>query len=94
MGVKELGPDTGMAFLLDAPSDTSFWMKNTLIPLSVAFWDDDGRVLDILEMTPCTTDSCPTYTPRAPYTTALEMNAGWFRRHGVQIGDPVELDIA
>lgn len=93
MNVQTLAPDTGMAFVFDGPTTATFWMKDTIIPLSIAFWDAQGRIVDILEMTPCRADPCPTYTARAPYTTALEMNAGWYERHGVQIGDHVEFGV-
>lgn len=93
MGVTDLPANQGMAFVWGAPTDASFWMKDTLIPLSIAFWGEDGRLLDILEMDPCTADPCPTYSSRAPYTHALEMNAHWFEDRGIEIGDRVELTI-
>ena len=93
MGVEALDEDDGMVFVFDGKQDGSFWMKDTLIPLSIAFWGDDGRLLDILEMEPCVADPCPTYSARAPYTHALEMNAHWFDDHGIEIGDRVELTI-
>jgi uncharacterized protein len=91
MGRTELADDSGMVFVYGDETDNSFWMKDTLIPLSIAFWGDDGRIVDILEMEPCTADPCTVYTPRASYTTALEMNAGWFDEQGITIGDRVEL---
>jgi uncharacterized membrane protein (UPF0127 family) len=93
MGVEALDEDGGMVFVFDGEQDGSFWMKDTLIPLSIAFWGADGRLLDILEMEPCTADPCPTYSARAPYTHALEMNAHWFDDRGIEIGDRVELTI-
>ena len=87
MGVSHLGPDDGMVFLFDGATRSSFWMKDTLVPLSVAFWNAGGTVVDVLDMQPCTADPCPLYTPRGPYTTALEMNLGWFATHGIAIGD-------
>ncbi len=93
MGVEALDEDGGMVFVFDGEQDGSFWMKDTLIPLSIAFWGGDGRLLDILEMEPCTADPCPTYSARAPYTHALEMNAHWFDDRGIEIGDRVELTI-
>jgi uncharacterized protein len=94
MGRTELPGDSGMVFDYGGETTTPFWMKDTLIPLSIALWGDDGRIVDILEMEPCTADPCTVYTPRASYTRALEMNAGWFDEHGVQIGDRVELELA
>ena len=93
MGVETLDEDDGMVFVFDGEQDGSFWMKDTLIPLSIAFWGEEGRLLDILEMEPCTADPCPTYSSRAPYTYALEMNAHWFDDRGIEIGDRVELTI-
>ena len=83
----------GMVFVFDGPTDASFWMKDTVIPLSIAFWGEDGRIIGIMEMEPCERDPCPTYRPDHPYTHALEMNRGWFTRRGIQIGDRVELEL-
>jgi hypothetical protein len=92
MGVGSLPPDEGMAFVYDKPSSGYFWMRNTLIPLSIAFVDAEGRILAIQEMTPCTTDDCPTWDAGgATFTLAIEANAGWFRDHGVSVGDRAEL---
>ena len=92
MGVEHLPADQGKTFVWDEPHDGSFWMKDTLIPLSIAFWDSDGRVIAILDMQPCTTDDCPTYGPGEPYVGAVEANLGWFDEHGVAVGDQVELE--
>jgi uncharacterized protein len=56
----------------------SFWMKNTLVPLSIAFVAADGRVVSVAEMTPCQADPCPTYAPAGPYRYAVELAAGSF----------------
>jgi uncharacterized membrane protein (UPF0127 family) len=66
-------------------------MKNTLIPLSIAFWDEDGRIVGIRDMDPCTADPCPTYGSPDPYVGALEVDQGFFTEHGVVIGDRIEL---
>jgi len=92
MGVEELPADQGMAFVWDEPVDTSFWMKDTSIPLSIAFWDTDGRVIAILDMQPCEADPCPTYGPGEPFIGAVEANLGWFEDHGVAVGDRLELE--
>ena len=94
MGVTDLGRDDGMAFVWTSPTDATFWMKDTLIPLSIAFVGQDGRVITIREMTPCTADPCETYVADAPYTTALEANANWFEDHHVEAGDPMTLTSA
>jgi uncharacterized membrane protein (UPF0127 family) len=91
MGRTSLGTDEGMVFVFDGPTDGSFWMKDTLIPLSIAFWDEDGRIVGIRDMEPCTADPCPTYGSPEPYVGALEVDQGFFAEHGVVIGDRIEL---
>lgn len=91
MGRRSLAPDAGMVFLEDAPTDATFWMKDTLIPLSIAFWGADGRIVDAQDMTPCAADPCPLYHSTAPYVGAVEVNQGFFAAHGVQVGDVVRL---
>jgi uncharacterized membrane protein (UPF0127 family) len=87
-----LAPNAGMVFLFDEPTNGSFWMKDTLIPLQIAFWDGDGRIVAILDMAPCETDECPLYAPGATYVGALEVNAGRLDAEGVQKGDRLVLD--
>ena len=78
-----LGPSQGMVFLFDEPAVQCMWMRNTLIPLSVAFIDDDGRVINVEDMAPQTeTNHCA----RKPARYALEMNKGWFAKHGIGAG--------
>lgn len=86
-----LAEDAGMVFLFPEPTEGSFWMKNTLIPLSIAFFDADGTILRILDMEPCESDPCPLYTPEVAFTGALEVNRGAFERLGVREGDTIEL---
>jgi uncharacterized membrane protein (UPF0127 family) len=93
MGVTELGRDDGMAFVYDAPSTGSYWMKDTLIPLSIAFVGEDGRIVTVRDMEPCATASCPTYSADAPYELAIEANVGWFGRHDIRAGDPASLEV-
>jgi hypothetical protein len=92
MGVETLGADQGMVFVHEEPTTSGFWMKDTLIPLSLAVWDEEGRILAILDMEPCTADPCPIYDPGVSWTTALEVNAGFFERRGVSPGDDVSLE--
>ncbi len=92
MGVASLPPNRGMAFVWPSPTTGEFWMKDTLIPLSIAFVGEDGRVVTIREMTPCAADPCKTYAADAPYVYAVEANAGWFADHGVEVGDTVTMD--
>ena len=91
MGVQILPADDGMAFLFDGPSTGAFSMQNTLIPLSIAFVSEDGHILGITEMTPCTADPCPSYSAPGPYAWAVEANAGWFAANGARAGDEIVL---
>ena len=84
--------DAGMIFLFDEPTTSGFWMKDTLIPLSIAFADADGRILRILDMEPCEADPCEIYDPGVPYWSALEVNQGAFVRWGVEEGDRLTLE--
>jgi uncharacterized protein len=86
---RRLAPNAGMAFLFGTPRRGQFWMKNTRIPLSIAFWGANGRILKILHMTPCRADPCPLYDPRVAYVGALEVNRGAFGRWGVTRGDRI-----
>jgi uncharacterized protein len=90
-------PDSaGMLFVYPTmQSDSSaFWMFRTRIPLDIAFIDSGGTVRSIRHMVPCPTtlaQGCPTYPAGARFLAALEVNAGYFDRHGVRIGDRVVL---
>jgi uncharacterized membrane protein (UPF0127 family) len=88
---RSLAPNRGMVFLFPAEVRGPFWMKNTLVPLSIAFYARDGRIRRILDMTPCRRDPCRLYSPGVAYHGALEVNRGAFRRWGVRVGDRVTL---
>ena len=90
-GIEQLPADEGMAFVWREPVDSTFWMKDTLIPLSIAFVDEAGRVIDVLDMQPCESDPCPTYGVDEPYVLAIEANIGWFQEHGIEAGHSAEL---
>jgi uncharacterized membrane protein (UPF0127 family) len=92
MGRESLPDQAGMLFVHDEPHRGFFWMKNTLIPLSIAFFDTEGRVVAILDMEPCRADPCPRYDPGVEYTSALEVNEGAFSRWGVELGDTLTLN--
>jgi uncharacterized protein len=94
MGVEKLPADEGMAFVFDVPTDSTFWMKDTLIPLSIAFVDDIGRVIGLRDMPPCKADPCPTYGVDEPYVLAIEANLGWFHEAGIEAGDHAELRVS
>jgi uncharacterized protein len=86
MGRREVPEGTGMVFLYPTDVAESYWMKNTLVPLSIAFVAADGRVVSVAEMTPCTADPCPSYAPAGPYRYAVELAAGAFDAAGVGAG--------
>lgn len=79
----DLPDDAGMLFVFDAPTRNGFWMKDTRIPLSIAFFDDDGRLLETLDMPPCRADPCPLYSPGITYRYALEVNEGFYATRGI-----------
>jgi uncharacterized membrane protein (UPF0127 family) len=89
MGRRTLAPRSGMLFVYAADHRGGFWMKDTLIPLDIAFVGARGRILRILTMAPCRKDPCRIYDPGVRYRSALEVNAGAFRRWGVRVGDRV-----
>ena len=82
-----LRPDHGMLFVFDAPQPLAFWMKNTYVPLSIAYIGADGRILNIDDMAPRTEATHPS-VGAALY--ALEMKKGWFAERGIGAGDRVE----
>ncbi len=90
-GRAALADDAGMLFQWADDTTTPFWMKDTLIPLSIAFVASDGRVLRLLDMEPCRADPCPVYDARAPYRMAIEAKQGAFARWGVRVGDRARL---
>jgi len=81
---KHLGRDEGMLFIFEKEDYHGFWMKDTLIPLSIAFIDKEGRIVKITEMKPLAFES---HTPPKPILYALEMNKGWFSANGIKVGD-------
>ncbi len=84
---KHLGPNDGMLFLYNEEKPRSFWMKDTPLPLSAAYLDAKGVIVNIVDMPPFSTDSYPSLYP-AQYV--LEMNQGWFEENGVARGDIVK----
>jgi uncharacterized membrane protein (UPF0127 family) len=82
-----LRPDYGMLFVFDAPQPLMFWMKDTYIPLSIAFIDADGRILNIEDMAPQTESL---HNSRGPAMFALEMKKGWFAQLAIAAGDRVD----
>jgi len=95
MGRTHLDANSGMLFLFPQASSLAFYMKNTLIPLSIAFLQrkqgQTYRVAKVLDMTPCKADPCHLYNPGVSYDAALEVNSGWFVRNGVHIGSTAQV---
>ena len=81
---EKMGANDGMLFIFEEPAYQSMWMKNTLIPLSVAFVDRDGVILNIRDMQPHSLDS---HMAAGPARYAVETNVGWFKAKGVKAGD-------
>ena len=91
MGRTRLDEDAGMAFLWPDDTETAFHMRDTLIPLTVAFFAADGRILRTIDMVPCTVDPCARYDPGTRYRGALEVKAGALERAGVREGDRLRI---
>ncbi len=88
MGREELPDNRGMLFVFPQDTETAFWMKNTLIPLSIAFIAEDGAILDVQDMEALSEEL---HRSPQPYRYALEVNQDWFREHGFEMGDRVEI---
>lgn len=84
---EKLGENEGMVFRFASTRQVCMWMKNTLLPLSVAFIGEDGRIINIEDMQPQTLDS---HCAHKPARYALEMNKGWFRKRNIKPGTPVD----
>ncbi len=87
MDRKQLGKDEGMLFIFEKEDYHGFWMKNTYVPLSIAFIDKGGRIVRITDMKPLTLES---HDPPQPILYALEMRKGWFSANGIKTGDGVK----
>jgi uncharacterized membrane protein (UPF0127 family) len=96
-GLMERGhlrPDHGMIFIYPEEDRLGFWMKNTRIPLSIAYADPTGRIVTILDMEPgigIADDDLPRYPSGRPALYALEMDQGWFEERGIRVGDRIVL---
>ena len=84
---KYLGPNEGMFFVFPQAEIQCMWMKNTLIPLSVAFIDEKGKIISISDMQPQTETS---HCAAAPAKFALEMPGGWFAAKGIKSGTAIQ----
>lgn len=83
MNRESLPEDHGMLFLFEEPQILNFWMKDTLMPLDIFFFDAAGRVIGHDTMVPCEEDPCLRYTSSGPASIALEVNAGFRELHGI-----------
>jgi uncharacterized membrane protein (UPF0127 family) len=84
---REMPSHEGMLFVFDEPQQQCFWMRNTLIPLSIAFLADDGTVVNLADMQPQSEQS---HCSAKPVRYALEMNQGWFAKRGVKPGTRID----
>ncbi len=80
---KDMPTHEGMLFIFEEPQKQCFWMKNTLLPLSAAFLDDDGGIVNLVDMQPQSTDS---HCSEKPVRYVLEMNQGWFAKKKIGKG--------
>ncbi len=87
-GRESLGDGEGMLFVIPTIDRHTFWMRNTTIPLSIAFLDDDGKIVSIKDLEPL---SEAHVGPDVPARMALEVPRGWFDRRGVHVGDSVAI---
>ena len=79
----QMGTNEGMLFVFDEPGTRCFWMRNTLLPLTIAYLADDGRIVNLADMKPRDDTS---HCSREPVRFALEMNQGWFEKRGLKAG--------
>ena len=84
---EKMGLNEGMVFVFERPAGVCMWMKNTLLPLSVAFIDGTGKIINIEDMKPQTTES---HCAKQLASFALEMNQGWFKQKNIKAGAKIE----
>lgn len=89
--VTDLGAADGMAFRYPEPHTTNFWMKDTLLPLSIAFFDADGAYVSAFDMEPCAADPCPRYATADGFTIAVEVPQGALADLDIGPGSTLEL---
>ena len=84
---EKMAPNEGMVFVFEGPAEVCMWMKNTLLPLSVAFIDGNGKIVNIEDMQPQTLDS---HCAKKLVRYALEMNLGWFKQKNIKPGAQID----
>ncbi len=89
MGRSFLEQDAGMLFVFETPQIVSFWMKNTSIPLSIAFINEDYEIIQIEDMLPY--DVVNIHKSKTNVRYALEVNQGWFDKNNIKIGDKIKI---
>ena len=87
---NSMPPDAGMIFDFKGETTSGFWMQNTILPLSIAFFGQDGSIVSIADMQPLDTN---TMSAAGPYYYALEANQGFFRAHNINPGDKASLPV-
>ena len=90
MGRTNVPAGKGMLFVFKTAGNVNFWMKDTIIPLSIAFIDTNGKILDIQDMQAMSEDL---HTAKQPYQYALEVGEGWFGQNGVKPGDSLKFEL-
>jgi len=86
-----LGENEGMLFIFDREKETSFWMKNTLIPLDMIFLNENKEIVHIVENAkPCNSSDCVLYPSGVPVKYVIEVNSGFVEENGIEVGDKVE----
>lgn len=85
---EELSDNSGMLFIFEEPKILSFWMKNTYIPLSIAYLDENYKIIEIFDMKPL--DRKPIVSSK-PAKYALEVNKGWFKRNNITSGALIDI---
>jgi uncharacterized protein len=83
---KKMPMHEGMLFVFEQPSQQCFWMKNTLLPLTAAFVDDDGTIVNLVDMQPQTLNP---HCSAKPVRYVLEMNQGWFAKKNIKAGSKI-----
>lgn len=89
MNRESLDEDRGMLFIMDRVGPASFWMKNTTIPLSIAYIDEEGVILEIHSLEPLSLNTVRSQSNRIKY--ALEVNRGWFEKNGIGIKQKISV---
>ena len=91
---NRMGEDRGMLFIFERDEPRSFWMKNTRISLDILYFDSQLSLVSMQQdVPPCRRDPCPSYPSTGPARYVLEINAGIAEQLGVEVGDPLVLDL-